>query len=158
MPSSIVLKSWHTCAHSHPNRCSKWTHLQLKKSHILQIMMKISCMPIACFIFWLFMVSAFWLFMVHTFILSSYIMINMCIFISKQGFKKWSYFTKNCSFWSLIFKMKVGCMPIAGFILWLFTINALFLYSWVVAYTFKMDTWLAKKNCQTLLRNVFFEP
>ena len=58
-----VLKPWHTYAHSHPNRSSNWTHKSLKKQSFAQkysfwslfSKMKVTCMPIASFMSWLFL-------------------------------------------------------------------------------------------------------
>ena len=54
---------------------------------------------------------------------------NGCISRQKQ-----SYFANKCSFWRLFFQIKVACKPIVCFILWLFTIDAFFCSSYIVAY------------------------
>ena len=58
-----VLKPWHTYAHYHPDRSSNWTHKSLKKQSFTQkysfwslfSKMKVTCMPIASFMSWLFL-------------------------------------------------------------------------------------------------------
>ena len=39
-----------------------------------------------------------------------------------KSLKKWWDFDKKCSFWNLFFEMKITCMPIACFAIWLFTV------------------------------------
>ena len=43
-----------------------------------------------------------------------------------KSLKKWWDFDKKCSFWNLFFEMKITCMPIACFVIWLFTVNDFF--------------------------------
>ena len=71
--------------------------------------MKVTCILIACFIFWLITVNAFFF--------SSYIVAHLCTFPFWQWFKKdllpadkWSEIHEK-KFWSLNFKMKVPGIP-----------------------------------------------
>ena len=114
MHSFSILNSLYNYAHSHFNRSPKWKHkLPKKNSYILlkNVIFEASFpwwnkalftfMPIACFIYWLFILNAF--------SFSSLVVAYVCTFLACRG-SKWthkstknqSFFTKeNVFFWSL---------------------------------------------------------
>ena len=86
--------------------------------------MKVTCMPIACFVF-----SYLGEFLAFKFLRGVIGMhISMLVGVENRRFTSWKngHILQGCSFWSLIPKMKISYMPIAYFISWLFTVNALF--------------------------------
>ena len=97
MPSFSILYSWHTYAHRHPKRGSKWTHESPKKQSYfakkcyfwsLFSRMKVTCMPIVCF-----MCSPF---VLNAYSFRSLLVAYACTFPSKQGFKKDILASKKC--------------------------------------------------------------
>ena len=102
IPYSSFFKSWHTYTNFHSNKSSKWMLKSSKRECSFAkkcslwryfSVMKVTCMPIVCFIFWVFTVSVFFF--------SFYVAAYVCICI---------IFYWKCSFWSAVSKMNVDFM------------------------------------------------
>ena len=132
--------SWHTYAHPHPKRSSKWTHKPPKtrlnflntRTFQLNFQDEVQLCPNClfyilsfCFKCFFFSVLKSW----HTYPHSSH---NRCSKWTHKSPKKWSYLAKKPFFWGFISEMKV--MPTLCLIFWLFILNVIFFSSLVVAY------------------------